>query len=92
MTPIKLSPSVAATPRGYAELQKAPETVTYDGFYVGRQRQDPAIVTITPPAQIFHPVFQEFLDRIDDTTLPLDEGVVSVTSALMSTTMETHSE
>ena len=44
----------------------------------------PKVVTIAPPIQIFHPVFQEFLDRINDPKFEPDEEVAAQVVHLMS--------
>jgi len=56
--------------------------VTYDGFYAEKRGRQP-IITIAPPIQIFHPVFQEFSDRIDSPTFKPDEVDLSFVSELM---------
>lgn len=58
--------------------------------YARRPCRSPALLTIAPPVQVFHPVFQEFLDGIDDPALEPDEEVVSAISELMLATMEIH--
>ena len=63
-------------------MQKNSNTVTYDGFYADRRGQPP-LITIAPPIQIFHPVFQEFSDRIDSPTFEPDEAALSIVSELM---------
>lgn len=64
-------------------MQKSLKTVTYDGFYAHKWGQ-PTIVTIAPPIQIFHPVFQAFLDRVDNPIMfEPDEIALSVVSELM---------
>ena len=50
----------------------------------------PKVITIAPPVQIFHPVFQQFLDRIDDPTFAPDEEVVARVSCLMSYSSRLH--
>ena len=44
----------------------------------------PKVITIAPPIQIFHPVFQEFLDRINDPKFEPDEEVAAQVVHLMS--------
>ena len=60
----------------------------YDGFYAHKRGPYPTVVTIAPPVQIFHKVFQEFLDRLGDPAFKPDEDVLSATSELISITME----
>lgn len=79
-------PSVAATSTERYKLQANPETAIYDGFYVRGKYQ--IVDTVAPPVQVFHPVFQQFLDRIEDPTFkPSDVGVRAV-SEVMSTSVE----
>lgn len=56
----------------YAELQKNQKTATYDVYEQGL-----TAVTIAPPVQMSHPIFQEFLDRIDDPAFQPDQEVIS---------------
>ena len=72
----------------YAKLQKNPKTAIYDGFYAHKQGSYPTVVTIAPPVQIFHQVFQEFLDRLDDSAFKPDEDVLPDISELISITTE----
>ena len=53
-----------------------------------KQGQHPTVVAVAPPVQIFHPVFQEFLDRIDDPAFKPDKEVFSAVSELMLSTAE----
>lgn len=72
------------------KLQKDPDTAIYDGFFARDQFQDPAVITVAPPVEIFHPIFQQFLDRINDTTFEPHEGIIPTISALMTAAMEIH--
>ena len=56
-----------------------------------KQGQHPTVVAVAPPVQIFHPIFQEFLDRIDDPTFKPDKEMVSTVSELMLSTTKIHS-
>ena len=85
------SPSKAATPKEYARFQQSSKTAIYDGFYAHNWGEHPTVVTVAPPVEIFHPVFQQFLDRIDDPTFKPAPDVIPVVSQLMSATMEIHS-
>ena len=87
---LSTSPSTAAISREYAKLQKNSKTAIHDGFYACKQPPHPTVVTIAPPVQIFHPVFQEFLDRVDSPTFQPDEEVLSIVSKLMPTVTEIH--
>lgn len=62
----------------------------YDGFYAEKSGH-PTVITIAPPIQLFHPVFQEFLDRIDDPGFEPDEASLSFASALLPTASEIRS-
>ena len=46
------------------------------------------ILSRSRPVQIFHQVFQEFSDRLGDSTFKPDEDVLSATSKLISITTE----
>ena len=59
----------------------------YDGLYTDKTGH-PTVVTVAPPIQLFHSVFQEFLDRIDDPKFEPDEASLSFASALLPTTSE----
>ena len=59
----------------------------YNGFCAGEAHQ---IITTAPPVQIFHPVFQEFLDRVEDPAFEPDEEVVSIVFELMSVSTRVH--
>ena len=83
--PLSLSPSTTATSTEYAKLQKNSKTAMYDGFYA-EKRGHPTVITVAPPIQLFHPVFQEFLDRIDDPKFEPDEASLSFASALLPAT------
>ena len=85
--PLPVPPPTAATPREYAKSQKNPKTAIYDGFYA-RNSGHPTVITVAPPIQIFHPGFQEFLDRIDDPNLEPDEAALSFVSELLPTASE----
>ena len=69
-------------------MQKNSKTVIYNGFYVSKQYPYPEVITIAPPVQIFHPIFQEFLDRIDNPTFKPDKEIISAVSELMLYTSE----
>jgi len=85
--PLSVPPSTAATSREYAKLQKNSKTAMYDGFYA-EKRGHPTVITVAPPIQLFHPVFQEFLDRIDDPKFEPDEASLFFASALLPTASE----
>jgi hypothetical protein len=61
---------------------------TSSGFHEGRVPLPTPPKLVAPPVQIFHPVFQEFLDRINNPEFEPDELVISIVSELMPTTME----
>ena len=79
----RLAPSRAARSKEYATLQGKPETVIYNGSFVCNHRGRPNIVTVAPPIQIFHPVFQEFLQCIHDPGFKPDESAVEYALKLM---------
>ena len=81
-------PPAAATSRGCAKLQKNSKTAVYDGYYAHKQGLHPTVVTIAPPIQTFHQVFQEFVDRVNDPAFEPSDEVVSIISELMSTAAE----
>ena len=83
-------PSTAATSREYAKLQKNSKTAVYDGYYARKQGPHPTVVTVAPPLRIFHPVFQEFVDRVNDPAFEPSDEVVSIISELTSTAAEIH--
>lgn len=70
----------------YAESQGREETAIYDGYF---QRDQP-VNTTALPVQVFHPVFQEFLDRINDPTFEPDIATIIAVSRLMAANMEIH--
>lgn len=59
-------------------------------IYNGLCADPPQVITTAPPVQIFHPVFQEFLDRIKDPAFEPDEEVVPIVFELMSVSTEVH--
>lgn len=69
-------------------MQKDSRTAVYDGFYARKQTQQPAVITAAPPIQIFHRVFQEFSDRINDRSFEPNKEVVSAVSQLLLLTTE----
>ena len=80
---IQLSPS-AAPSWERSKLQGDVKTAIFDGYFnPGRP-----VETMAPPIQIFHPVFQQFSDRINDPTFEPDEATIVSVSKLMSATME----
>ena len=81
-------PPTATTSRGCAKLQKNSKTAVYDGYYAHKQGLHPTVVTIAPPIQTFHQVFQEFVDRVNDPAFEPSDEVVSIISELMSTAAE----
>jgi hypothetical protein len=56
----------------------------YDGSFVCNVTGNPKLVTIAPPIQIFHPVFQEFLDDINNPKFKPEEDVVAKVSHMMT--------
>ena len=70
--------------RERAKLQGDIGTAIYDGYF----KPGRPVETIAPPIQIFHPVFQQFSDRINDPTFEPDEATIVSVSKLMSATME----
>ena len=66
------------------------KTAIYDGFYVRKYGPDPTLATVAPPVQIFHPVFQEFSDRINSPAFEPDEVIISIVSELITVTTEIH--
>ena len=84
------APSEAARSRDYSSYQGKPSIAIYNGFFVSDEYGGPKVITIAPPVQIFHPVFQQFLDRIDDPTFAPDEEVVARVSRLMPYSSRLH--
>ena len=80
----------AAWSNQHAKLQGKPATAIYNGSSVCDIAGQPKVVTIAPPIRIFHPVFQEFLDRINDPKFEPDEEVALEVSRLMSYSSEVH--
>ena len=67
-------PSRAARSKDYAGLQREPNFAIYDGRYAPE-----AGTTVAPPIQIFHPVFEGFIRRLEDPTLrPIRDFLVLV--------------
>ena len=67
----------------HTTLQGKPATAIYNGTFVCDTTGQPKVVTIAPPIQIFHPIFQEFLDRINDPEFEPDIEVALKVSRLM---------
>lgn len=57
-------PSTAAKSSQYAKLQANPRTAIHDGFFDAAHPAD----TSALPIEIYHPVFQRFVDNITTTT------------------------
>ena len=67
-----------------AKLQGDIKTAMCDGYF----KPGRPVEAMAPPIQIFHPVFQQFSDRINDPTFEPDEATIVSVSKLMSATME----
>ena len=61
----------------YPSVQGESAIVIYNGTFVCDWMGGPKLMTVAPPIQIFHPVLQEFSDRINDPKFQPDEEVVS---------------
>ena len=66
----------------YAELQAKSTTTIHDGSFVCNITGQPKVITVAPPIHIFHPGFQEFLDRSDDPEFEPDREVITQVSRL----------
>ncbi|KAK0209393.1 hypothetical protein IW262DRAFT_1468951 [Armillaria fumosa] len=55
-------------------------------------RNEPAHVTIAPPVEIFHPVFGQCLDNINNPTFEPDEATVSAITGFMTTAAAIHTD
>jgi hypothetical protein len=58
-------PSKSAHSREFAKLQGNSRTAIFDGSFVKAKNGGIRVLTIAPPIQIYHPVFQEFTTWID---------------------------
>lgn len=64
-------------------MQANPGTAIYNGSFSCGWHGTPDVVTVAPPIQIFHPVFQEFLDGIVDPEFTPEKDVVDRVLRLM---------
>lgn len=64
-------------------MQGSGKTAICDGYFVPNKHVD----TTALPVQVFHPVFQQFLDRINDPTFTPDIATIAAVSELMTQTM-----
>lgn len=70
-------------------MQSESKTVIYNGAFAVSEGR-PKIVTIAPPIQIFHPVFQQFLDGNEDPNFKPDKTTVKSVLDLMYLSSEIH--
>ena len=83
--PIPLPPSSAAPSKERSKLQGSSKTAICDGSFKPGQ---PAEKNMALPIQIYHPVFEQFLDRINDPKFEPDNKTITSVSKFMSASME----
>lgn len=77
-----LTPSKSAQSREFARRQGSLRTAIFDGSYV-TDGDKIKVLTIAPPIQIYHPIFQEFRDVVKSDS-PLDPTIVDGVSKMVS--------
>jgi hypothetical protein len=76
------SPSGGAKSNEYRKSQASDALVIYDG------RRDPKKLTTAPPIQIFHPIFDDFTQKVNDPVFPLTFDDLKNVRDLMSNLCE----
>lgn len=85
-----MTPSKSAQSTEFAKRQGGSDTAIFDGSYVTHQNRIKA-VTVAPPLQIYHPVFQLFENEVKNNSR-LDSKIVDLVSKLVSSIGEIQAE
>ncbi|THH32634.1 hypothetical protein EUX98_g1567 [Antrodiella citrinella] len=87
------APSKRAVSKEYAKIQKRPDIAICDGYFVMTSGgRGPAVVTLAPPVQLFHPVFGKFVSDVSNPNFVPDPAVVSLIRDLTSTSAAVHTD
>jgi hypothetical protein len=74
----------------FFSAQGKPSTAIYNGFFACDREGKPKIITVAPPIQIFHPAFQELLDRINDPDFEPDQELIALVLRLLPIASQIH--
>ena len=78
------APSKTAISSKYAEIQKNPFIAIRDGSFVPSTKGTPIVLTLAPPVELYHPVFDQFLRDMADPSLLPEHGIVPLVRKLTS--------